>query len=36
MGEETVRPPRLKLEGSERELALRIIGDALASRPEVS
>jgi len=36
MGSETVRPPRLVLEGREREEALKIIREALASRPEVA
>lgn len=35
MGSERVRPPRLVLEGAEREAALTIIRDAIASRPEV-
>jgi 4-hydroxy-tetrahydrodipicolinate synthase len=35
MGSETVRPPRLKLEGKERQEALAIIRAALESRPEV-
>jgi 1-pyrroline-4-hydroxy-2-carboxylate deaminase len=36
MGSETVRPPRLVLEGEEREAALAVIRAAIASRPEVS
>ena len=35
MGNERVRPPRLPLAGDEREVALRIIRSALASRPRV-
>ena len=35
MGSETVRPPRLILEGSERDEALAVIRQALATRPEV-
>lgn len=35
MGTETVRPPRLVLEGGERDEALAIIRGAIASRPEV-
>src|SRR5438552_11161070 len=35
MGNERVRPPRLELEGVEREAALRVIGDALKSRPRL-
>jgi len=35
MGSETVRPPRLVLEGEERESALVIIRDCIAKRPEV-
>jgi 4-hydroxy-tetrahydrodipicolinate synthase len=36
MGSETVRPPRLVLEGEEREAALAVIREAIALRPEVS
>ena len=36
MGSARVRAPRLELEGAEREAALRIIRDALASKPEVA
>jgi dihydrodipicolinate synthase/N-acetylneuraminate lyase len=32
-GTETVRPPRLALEGEERETALALIREKLASRP---
>jgi 4-hydroxy-tetrahydrodipicolinate synthase len=32
-GSEAVRPPRLRVQGAERDAALRVIGDALASRP---
>lgn len=35
MGTETVRPPRLELEGAEREEALVVIREAIAARPEV-
>lgn len=35
IGSENVRPPRLKLEGEERERILRIINDALKNRPVV-
>ena len=35
MGTERVRPPRLELEGTEREAALRVIRAAIASRPRV-
>src|SRR5207253_1463698 len=35
MGNERVRPPRLPLAGDEREVALRIIRSALASRPRL-
>ena len=34
MGTETVRPPRLALEGEEREAALRVVRQALSSRPD--
>jgi dihydrodipicolinate synthase/N-acetylneuraminate lyase len=34
MGSERVRPPRLTLAGHEREVALRLIREALASRPK--
>ena len=33
LGSETVRPPRLALDGAEREAALALIRDALARRP---
>ncbi len=33
LGSEVVRPPRLPLEGGEREQALHLIGEALARRP---
>jgi 4-hydroxy-tetrahydrodipicolinate synthase len=33
MGSERVRPPRLEVVGKEREGALRVIADALATRP---
>jgi 4-hydroxy-tetrahydrodipicolinate synthase len=36
MGSARVRAPRLELEGAERETALRVIRQALASRPEVA
>jgi 4-hydroxy-tetrahydrodipicolinate synthase len=35
LGTETVRPPRLPLEGKEREEVLSIISNGLASRPEL-
>jgi 1-pyrroline-4-hydroxy-2-carboxylate deaminase len=35
MGSARVRPPRLELEGSELETALRIIRNALAARPRI-
>jgi 4-hydroxy-tetrahydrodipicolinate synthase len=35
LGSETVRAPRLRLEGAEREEILRIIRRALATRPEL-
>lgn len=35
MGSERVRPPRLVLDGHEREVALRLIRDALATRPKL-
>jgi len=35
MGSERVRPPRLTLAGHEREVALRLIREALASRPKI-
>ncbi len=35
MGSETVRPPRLVLEGAERDAALAIIREGIANRPEV-
>jgi 4-hydroxy-tetrahydrodipicolinate synthase len=35
MGSERVRPPRLTLAGHEREVALRLIREALASRPRI-
>ncbi len=35
MGNERVRPPRLTLAGEEREIALRLIRDSLASRPKL-
>jgi dihydrodipicolinate synthase/N-acetylneuraminate lyase len=35
MGSERVRPPRLELEGEERETALRLIRAALGARPKV-
>ncbi|MGA7617508.1 MAG: dihydrodipicolinate synthase family protein [Thermoanaerobaculia bacterium] len=35
-GSERVRPPRLELSGAEREAALGLIRDAIASRPEVA
>src|SRR5438105_11174964 len=35
MGSERVRPPRLILDGHEREVALRLIREALASRPRL-
>jgi 4-hydroxy-tetrahydrodipicolinate synthase len=33
LGSETVRPPRLELAGAEREQALRLVRDSLATRP---
>lgn len=33
IGTENVRPPRLKLEGEERERILKVIGDAMKKRP---
>ena len=33
IGSENVRPPRLTLEGKEREKILKIINDGIASRP---
>ena len=35
MGSERVRPPRLILDGHEREVALRLIRETLASRPQL-
>jgi 4-hydroxy-tetrahydrodipicolinate synthase len=35
MGNERVRPPRLPLDGAEREAALATIKTALASRPRL-
>jgi 1-pyrroline-4-hydroxy-2-carboxylate deaminase len=35
MGSERVRPPRLELEGAEREAAIRVIRAALTSRPRL-
>ena len=35
-GSETVRPPRLVLEGAEREEALRIIREGLNNRPDIA
>jgi 4-hydroxy-tetrahydrodipicolinate synthase len=35
MGSERVRPPRLTLAGEEREIALRLIRESLASRPKL-
>jgi hypothetical protein len=34
-GSERVRPPRLTLEGAEREEALAVIDHALATRPRI-
>jgi 4-hydroxy-tetrahydrodipicolinate synthase len=36
LGTETVRPPRLTLVGKEREEILKVINDAIASRPSVA
>lgn len=36
LGSETVRPPRLPLEGAEREHVLEIIRTAIATRPELA
>jgi 4-hydroxy-tetrahydrodipicolinate synthase len=36
LGSEVVRPPRLPLEGEEREAAVRLISDALAGRPALA
>jgi 4-hydroxy-tetrahydrodipicolinate synthase len=36
LGSETTRPPRLALEGAERDEVLKIIRDALAARPELA
>jgi 4-hydroxy-tetrahydrodipicolinate synthase len=36
LGSETVRPPRMPLEGAEREAALRLIRERLANRPPSS
>jgi 4-hydroxy-tetrahydrodipicolinate synthase len=36
LGSEVVRPPRLPLEGEEREAAVRLISDALARRPALA
>jgi dihydrodipicolinate synthase/N-acetylneuraminate lyase len=36
LGSETVRPPKLPLEGAERDEALRIIRQAIATRPDRS
>jgi 4-hydroxy-tetrahydrodipicolinate synthase len=35
IGSETVRAPRLMLEGNEREAILKIINDGIASRPKL-
>jgi 4-hydroxy-tetrahydrodipicolinate synthase len=35
IGSEIVRAPRLKLEGEERELVLRIIRDGISTRPKI-
>lgn len=35
IGSETVRPPRLPLKGAEREKVIKIIKDALATRPQL-
>ncbi len=36
LGSETVRPPRLALEGAEREHVLEIIRTAIDTRPELA